>query len=216
MKNIETLNIQYSTFNIQYSTFKKMKIVIIDYGGGNIQSVKFAFQRLGIEPILSNNAEIIKSADKIVFPGVGEASTAMKAIKSNNLDDLIPELKQPFLGICLGMQLLCSSTEENNTNCLNIFPIKVKKFEPILKVPHMGWNNINISGKGLFENIESKEYVYFIHSYYVPANKYSIANTNYIENFSAAINKNNFYACQFHPEKSGKTGEKILKNFLKI
>jgi len=192
-----------------------MKIVIIDYGAGNVKSVQFALERLGVNAVCTNDEKLIKSADKIIFPGVGEAQSAMKEIKKYGLEKVIPNLKQPVLGICLGMQLMCRYTEENETECLNIFPIDVLKFSEDLKVPQIGWNNIyNLKGK-LFDNVENKSYMYYVHSYYIPENEYSIATTDYGLKYAGAIKKDNFYACQFHPEKSSKTGEQILKNFIK-
>lgn len=192
-----------------------MKIVIIDYGAGNVKSVQFALERLGYKALCSNDPEEIRSADKVIFPGVGEAQSAMDEIVKYGLDKVIPELKQPVLGICLGMQLMCTHSEENDTDCLGIFPLEVKKFLVDLKVPHIGWNQI-IDLKGhLFDKVEESSYVYYVHSYYVPENKYSIANTEYEIKYSGAIQKDNFYACQFHPEKSGGIGEQILKNFIK-
>lgn len=180
-----------------------MKLVIIDYGAGNTQSVKFALQRLGIQPLLTDNAGEILSADKVIFPGVGHAKSAMSVLRQKQLDILIPQLKQPLLGICLGMQLMCKFSEEGNTHCLGIFNESVKLFEPKLKVPHMGWNTVH-----------SSEYYYFVHSYYVPVNHHTTLTCNYITDFSAAIQKENFYGVQFHPEKSGKAGEVFLKKFL--
>jgi len=193
-----------------------MKIAIIDYGAGNIQSIKFAIQRLGFEAVLSSDANEIKNADKVIFPGVGEAGSAMKMLRATGLDKFIPELKQPVLGICLGMQLMCNSSEEGNTTGLGIFDAHVKKFSPTLKVPQIGWNTIsNLEGK-LFENVEPEEYVYLVHSYYVPECKDEVARTNYGVDYSTALNRDNFYGVQFHPEKSSKTGEQILKNFLNL
>lgn len=191
-----------------------MKLVIINYGAGNTQSVKYAFQRLGITPILSNNAEEILAADKVIFPGVGHAQAAMNELKAQGLDTLIPQLKQPILGICLGMQLLCKFSEEGDTPCLGIIDETVKKFEAKLKVPHMGWNENNAAKNIVFNN--GKNQVYYVHSYYVPVNQYTVETCDYITPFSASIQKDNFYACQYHPEKSGKVGEQILKNFLAL
>ena len=191
-----------------------MKIVIIDYGAGNVKSVQFALERLGVNAICTNDEKLIKSADKVIFPGVGEAQSAMKEIKKYGLEKVIPNLKQPVLGICLGMQLMCRYTEENETECLHIFPIDVLKFSEDLKVPQIGWNNIyNLKGK-LFDNVENNSYMYYVHSYYIPENEYSIATTDYGLKYSGAIKKDNFYACQFHPEKSSKKGKQILKNFI--
>lgn len=195
---------------------KDQKIVIIDYDAGNIQSVKYAFERLGVTPIVSNDEEVIRSADKVIFPGVGEASWAMNSLKKNGLDELIPKLTQPVLGICLGMQLLCESSEEGNTKGLGIFPVKVKRFTNERKVPHMGWNQLeNLSGD-LFSGIAAKEYAYFVHSFYVPDASGTVASCDYILNFSASLQKDNFYACQFHPEKSGAVGVKVLENFINL
>jgi glutamine amidotransferase len=193
-----------------------MKTVLIDYGAGNVQSVKYALNRLGIEPILTKDHDIIRSADKVIFPGVGAADSAMKQLKASGLDKLIPSLKQPVLGICVGMQLMCKSSTEGNVNCLGIIDVEVKKFEKGLKIPHMGWNNIQDVKTDLFNGNHNAEQMYFVHSYYVPVNEYTIATTDYGVLFSAAIKKDNFYAVQFHTEKSGDLGEKILKNFLEL
>ncbi|HLP20186.1 MAG TPA: imidazole glycerol phosphate synthase subunit HisH [Chitinophagales bacterium] len=187
-----------------------MKLVIIDYGAGNARSVKFAFQRLGIHPVLSGDKEEILSADKVVLPGVGHAKPAMEVLKNKGLDILIPQLKQPVLGICLGMQLMCRYSEEGNTDCLNILDAEVKLFEPKLKVPHVGWNQTT----GEWLSTGNNSWYYFVHSYYVPKNKYTTLTCDYINGFSAAIQKDNFYAVQFHPEKSGPAGEALLKNFI--
>lgn len=191
-------------------------IAIIDYNAGNIQSVRFALNRLGIEPVLTNNTEQLLNAEKVIFPGVGEAGTAMKFLKEKNLDKLIPKLSQPVLGICLGLQLMCQHSEESNTDCLKIFPVKVKKFNPVLKVPHVGWNNISKLKSPLFSNCNENSFVYYVHSYYAETGEHTITETNYINPFSAALQKNNFYAVQFHPEKSSAVGEQILKNFLAL
>ena len=193
-----------------------MKIVIIDYGAGNIQSVQFAIKRLGFEAILSKNPIEIQQADKVIFPGVGEASSAMKMLVESGLDQLIPTLTQPVLGICLGMQLMCNFSEEGNTKGLGIFDTNVLKFSNAVKVPQMGWNTIfNLKSK-LFENINENELMYLVHSFYVPNSDLAIANTNYEMNYASALQKDNFYGVQFHPEKSGKWGEKILDNFLNL
>lgn len=193
-----------------------MKVVIIDYGAGNIQSIKFALERLGYEGVLSSDAEEIKAADKVIFPGVGEASSAMAKLKSTELDKIIPELKQPVLGICLGMQLMCNRSEEGDTEGLKIFDVDVIHFEKKLKVPHIGWNRIKDLKTELFQDVAEKEYVYLVHSFYAPVCSETIAICDYGINYSSALKKNNFYGVQFHPEKSGVWGEKILDNFLKI
>ncbi|MFB9057699.1 imidazole glycerol phosphate synthase subunit HisH [Mariniflexile ostreae] len=193
-----------------------MKIVIINYGAGNIKSIQFAFKRLGVQAILSNNPEEILKADKIIFPGVGEASTAMHMLKESGLDILIPKLTQPVLGICLGMQLLCEFTEEGNTKGLGIFDTKVKRFSNSVKVPQMGWNTIKDLKSDLFKDIKENEYMYLVHSYYAEHCAQSIAKTDYGINYASALQHNNFYGVQFHPEKSSLAGEKILKNFLNL
>ena len=194
-----------------------MKIAIVKYNAGNIESVKNALNRLGIEPILTDDAETLKSADKIIFPGVGEASSAMSYLRERNLDAVIKSLTQPILGICLGMQLLCEFSDENATKCLGILPYKVRKFESeTLKIPHIGWNNIFSLQSGLFKGVAENDYVYFVHGFYVEIGAETIAAADYGTNFSAAIRHENFYAVQFHAEKSGAVGEKILENFLKI
>lgn len=193
-----------------------MKIVIINYGAGNIQSIIFAIERLGFKAILSNNPEEIKAADKVIFPGVGEASSAMKMLVESGLDSLIPTLKQPVLGICLGMQLMCKSSEEGNTDGLGIFNIDVIKFTPRVKVPQMGWNQIYNLKSELFKEIKDNEYMYLVHSFYAPLCDEAIATTNYEVQYASALQKDNFYGTQFHPEKSGDVGEQILGNFLKL
>lgn len=193
-----------------------MKIVIIDYGAGNIQSIKFALERLGYEGILSGDPEEIKSADKVIFPGVGEASSAMHKLKSTGLEKVIPNLKQPVLGICLGMQLMCNSSEEGDTTGIGIFDVDVVHFERKLKVPHIGWNRITDLKSNLFEGIHEKEYVYLVHSFYAPVCDETIAKCDYGVEYSSALKKDNFYGVQFHPEKSSTAGERILDNFLKL
>ncbi len=193
-----------------------MKIVIINYGAGNIQSIKFAIQRLGYNAILSEDAEEIKAADKVIFPGVGEASNAMEKLKQTGLDKVIPTLKMPVLGICLGMQLMCNYCEEGNTQGLRIFECNVVKFKNQLKVPQIGWNQIENLKTDLFKGIKEKEYMYLVHSFYVPINKRAIATTNYGIKYTSAMHKSNFYGVQFHPEKSSKAGAQILKNFLEL
>ncbi|MDQ3534386.1 MAG: imidazole glycerol phosphate synthase subunit HisH [Bacteroidota bacterium] len=193
-----------------------MKVAIIKYNAGNVQSVIYALERKGIEPILTDEESIIRSADKVIFPGQGEAKTAMRYLKEKNLDKIIPDLKQPVLGICIGLQLLCKHSEEGDTQCLGVFDLKVKKFKPTSKVPHVGWNTLDNLKGSLFYGIETDLYVYYVHSYYAETGDATIATTNYINTFSGALQKNNFYAIQAHPEKSGIVGEKILENFLKI
>ena len=193
-----------------------MNLVIVDYKAGNVQSVMFALERLGINATLSCDFETIKAADKVIFPGVGEASSAMAQLKARNLDQLLPTLEQPFFGVCLGMQLLCQHSEEGDTDLLGIIPLPVKRFQVDLKVPHMGWNQLDGLQPPLFEGIKEQEYVYYVHSYYVPMSEYTIAKSNYPEPFSAALQYKNFYAAQFHPEKSGPAGSQILKNFLAL
>ena len=207
-----------------------MEVVIIDYNAGNIRSVENALKRLNVEPVITADKQLIRHADKVIFPGVGEAATTMSFLQERELDVLIKSLTQPVLGICLGMQLMCRYSEEGATNCLGIFDTEVKRFESLRhedKVPHMGWNTIyNLQnnmkivdggmkpGSCLFKGVADNSYVYFVHSYYVPVNDYTVATTDYIQPFSAAIQKDNFFATQFHPEKSGSIGEQILKNFL--
>ncbi len=193
-----------------------MKIVIIDYGAGNIQSIQFAMSRLGQKAILSSDWNEIKTADKVIFPGVGEASSAMKKLKISGLDLLIPTLLQPVLGICLGMQLMCNSSEESNTKGLGIFDVNIIKFSNKVKVPQMGWNTIFELKSPLFNNIAENEYMYLVHSFYAPKCTEAIAFTNYDKVYTTALQKNNFYGVQFHPEKSGKVGEQILNNFLNL
>ncbi len=193
-----------------------MKLVIIDYGAGNIKSIQFAFKRLGINAILSSNVDEIQNADKVIFPGVGEASSAMKKLKESRLDIVIPKLEQPVLGICLGMQLMCRFTEEGNTQGLHIFNTDVKRFSNAVKVPQIGWNSIQNLKSNLFQDIKENEYMYLVHSYYAENTKESIATSFYEKTYATALQKDNFYGVQFHPEKSGKVGEKILQNFLEL
>ena len=192
-----------------------MKVVIIDYQAGNTQSVAFALERLGIEPVLTGDTNIIKSADKVIFPGVGEASSTMSFLRSRKLDQVIKDLKQPVLGVCLGMQLMCRSSEEGNAKGLGIFPLDAKKFTGNIKVPHMGWNSLEETTNWL-KNIENGSYCYFVHSFYIPVSGFTSAVTEYGGKFSAALQKDNFYAVQFHPEKSSETGENILQSFLEL
>ncbi|PQJ80888.1 imidazole glycerol phosphate synthase subunit HisH [Polaribacter porphyrae] len=191
-------------------------LVIINYGAGNIKSIQFAFKRLGIDAILTSNIDEICAADKVIFPGVGEASTAMKMLKESGLDKIISTLKQPVLGICLGMQLMCNSTEEGNTKGLGIFDVEVKKFSNKVKVPQMGWNIIKNLQSDLFKGIKENEYMYLVHSFYAEQCKEMIAKTDYEIEYASALQKDNFYGVQFHPEKSSKAGEQILKNFLQL
>ncbi len=196
-----------------------MGIVIVKYNAGNIFSVDSAMKRLNVDAIVTDDIELIRIADKVIFPGVGEASTTMNYLRSTGLDKVIKDLKQPVLGICLGMQLMCKHSEEGNADCLNIFDVDVKRFisqKHEDKIPHMGWNTITNVKNPLFDTSLENQYVYFVHSYYVPINSNTAATTDYILPFSAALHSENFYATQFHPEKSGSVGEYILTNFLKL
>ena len=194
-----------------------MKIAIVNYNAGNVESVKNALNRLNIEPILTDDPKVLSSADKVIFPGVGEASSAMRFLRERNLDETIRNLSQPVLGICLGMQLLCEFSEENDTQCLGILPYKVRRFESDeLKIPQMGWNNIFDLKSELFEGIVENSFVYFVHSFYVENGAETIAACEYGVKFSAAVSYKNFYAVQFHAEKSSATGEGILENFIKL
>jgi imidazole glycerol-phosphate synthase subunit HisH len=193
-----------------------MKIAIIDYGAGNVQSVLFALERLGYQGFVTHDWQEIKTADRVIFPGVGEASSAMKKLEETGLDKLIPTLKQPFFGICLGMQLMCNSSEEGNTKGMGVFDVDIVKFSNKVKVPQMGWNTIYNLQSDLFQNIPEQEYVYLVHSFYAPKCEESIATTDYEMEYSSALQKDNFYGVQFHPEKSGKFGEQILLNFLNL
>ncbi|OJU25724.1 MAG: imidazole glycerol phosphate synthase, glutamine amidotransferase subunit [Sphingobacteriales bacterium 41-5] len=194
-----------------------MNVKIVKYNAGNIQSVLFALERIGIQAEVTDDAGEILSADRIIFPGVGEASTAMEYLKQRNLDNVIKAAKQPLLGICLGLQLLCNHSEENDTDCLGIFDAQVKKFvSDDLKIPQIGWNTIQVTNNPLLKNIPDNSYSYFVHSYYAEVTADTIATTTYANEFSCAMNKNNFYGVQFHPEKSAATGEQILKNFLEL
>ena len=193
-----------------------MKVVIIKYNAGNVQSLEFALNRLGIDPLVTDDHEEIQQADKIIFPGQGEAHSAMNYLKDKKLDRVLTQLRQPVLGICLGMQLMCSHTEENDTTCLGIMDVKVKRFEGSFKIPHMGWNNIMQLSGVLFAEIKEQDYLYFVHSYYVNICEQTMAQAKYGNNFSVALQKNNFYAIQPHPEKSADCGIQILDNFLKI
>jgi len=195
------------------------KIVVIKYNAGNIYSVVHALRRLGIEQIVTSDEKTILAADKVIFPGVGEAATTMKFLKERGMDKLIKSLKQPVLGICLGMQLMCKRSEEGDVECLNVFDVEVKRFvaqQQNEKIPHMGWNQIYALKSGLFLSTTENQFVYFVHSYYVPLCENTIATVDYIYPFSAALKKDNFYATQFHPEKSGDVGEQILRNFIDL
>lgn len=196
-----------------------MEIALVKYNAGNIRSVDYALKRLGIDPVVTADPERLRKADKVIFPGVGEAFTTMRYLRETGLDDVIRGLRQPVLGICLGMQLMCRFSEEGDTDCLGIFDVDVKRFVAVRhedKVPHMGWNTLTGVKNGLFDAALENRFVYFVHSYYVPVNACTAATTCYIVPFSAALQKDNFYATQFHPEKSGSVGEAILTNFLKI
>lgn len=191
-----------------------MNIVIIKYNAGNVQSVVYALERLGITPIVSDDPLTIRQADKVIFPGVGEASSAMRYLRERGLDVLIKNLKQPFLGICLGLQLMCSHSEEGDVDCLGIFSQKVKLFPPTEKVPQIGWNDLFDLKTNVFDGIKDNPYVYFVHSYYAESGEDTIAKAHYITDYSAALQRDNFYAMQFHPEKSGDIGELMLRNFI--
>jgi glutamine amidotransferase len=197
-----------------------MQVAILKYNAGNIRSVLFALERIGIDAIVTDDAAQLLTADKVIFPGVGEASTSMQYLRERKLDQLILSLKQPVLGICLGMQLLCQYSEENNTTCLNVFEnVTVRQFKPgagSLKVPQVGWNNIFDLRSGIFREVNENAYCYFVHGYYAGLGDYTIATANYTGPYSAALHKNNFYGVQFHPEKSAAAGEQILKNFISL
>lgn len=196
-----------------------MNVAIVKYNAGNIYSVDYALKRLGIEAEITSDKELLTRADRVIFPGVGEASYTMQYLKKEGLDVVIRNLKQPVLGICLGMQLLCRHSEENDVDGLGIFDAEVKLFQPgshAEKVPHMGWNTLHDTKGGLYEGFTHPEFTYFVHSYYVPLCAHTAATTEYILPFSASLHKDNFYATQFHPEKSGKVGETILRNFLNL
>ena len=196
-----------------------MDLAIVKYNAGNIFSVVNAFNRLGVNPVVTDNPEILCHASHVVFPGQGEAGTTMKYLRERNLDKVIKSLRQPVLGICIGMQLMCRYSEEENTDCLGIFDVDVKRFQPLKhedKVPQMGWNSITDLKTGLFKDLDEGAFTYFIHSFYVPPCDWTIATTDYIQPYSSALHKDNFYATQFHPEKSGDIGEQILTNFLNL
>ena len=193
-----------------------MNLKIVNYGAGNIKSIQFAFQRLGYDAVLTDSAEELINADKVIFPGVGEASSAMKKLKESGLDELIPELKQPVLGICLGMQLMCNHTEEGHTKGLEIFDVDVKRFSNNVKVPQMGWNTVRNLKSDLFSGINEGDYMYLVHSYYAENCGEAIATSDYELEYASALENDNFFGVQFHPEKSGKVGERLLKNFIEL
>ena len=195
------------------------KVAIVKYNAGNIYSVVNALQRMGIEPLLTDVAEELQKADRVIFPGQGEARGAMEYLQAHRLDEVIRDLKQPVLGICVGQQLLCKHSEEGDVDCIGVFDVDVKRFQPQRhedKVPAMGWNSLSDLKSKLYEGFGNDPYVYFVHSYYVPLCEHTIATADYILPYSASLHKDNFYTCQFHPEKSGKVGEAILKNFMEI
>ena len=196
-----------------------MQVAIVKYNAGNIYSVVNALKRLGIEPLLTDDAELLKKADKVLFPGQGHAGEAMDYLRARRLDEVIRDLKQPVFGICVGQQLLCRHSEEGDTDCIGIFDAEVKRFQPERhedKVPCMGWNELKLTVNPILKNLGEAPYVYFVHSYYVPLCKETIATADYILPYSASMHKDNFYTCQFHPEKSGRVGEQIIKNFIDL
>ncbi len=200
---------------------KSMKVVLIKYNAGNVQSVLYALERLGVEAELTDDVEKISAADRVIFPGQGEASSAMAYLKERNLDQVIRNIKQPFLGVCLGLQLLCTHSEENDTDCLGIFPIKVKRFIPSgsgqEKVPHVGWNSLeNLVDNPLFKDLPESKFMYYVHSYYAELGEHTLATTSYIHDFTAILHRDNYWAIQAHPEKSSTLGEKLLENFLAV
>ena len=197
----------------------EMTVAVVKYNAGNIYSVLSVLQRMGVEPILTDDAKILHQADKVIFPGQGEASNAMQYLRERKLDEVIRSLTQPVLGICIGQQLMCRHSAEGDVDCLGIFDTDVKRFVPLKheeKVPHMGWNDLSNQKSPLFKDIHEGEFVYFVHSFYVPVCEWTIAQSDYINPFSAAIQRDNFYATQFHPEKSGSVGQRIIQNFLDL
>lgn len=214
--NKEIKNINYKSESSSPLGKLDEALVIIDYGAGNTKSIQFAFKRLGINAVLTNSIDEIKAADKVIFPGVGEASSAMKMLQESGLDKVIPTLKQPVLGICLGMQLMCNHSEEGNTQGLGIFDVAVKRFSNDVKVPQMGWNVINDLKSDLFKGVKEREFMYLVHSFYAEKCDEMIAKTDYEIEYASALQNDNFYGVQFHPEKSSLAGEQILKNFLKL
>ena len=198
-----------------------MKVALIKYNAGNVQSVRYALERLGVDAELTDDSEKIRSADRVSFPGQGEASSAMSYLKERKLDQVIREIKQPFLGVCLGLQLLCTHTEENDTTCLGIFPVKVKRFVPSAsgqeKVPHVGWNSLeNLVKNPLLKDLPDSKFMYYVHSYFAELGEHTLATTSYIQEFTAILHRDNFWAIQAHPEKSSVLGEKLLENFLAL
>lgn len=194
-----------------------MKVAIVEYNAGNVQSVKYALERLGVEPVLTSDVTELRSADKVIFPGVGEASSAMRFLKNKHLDKIIPTLTQPVLGICLGLQLLCRHSQEGDADCLGVFDVEVCRFpQAPEKVPHVGWNTLQLTDNVLLKDLPPHPHVYYVHSYYAQLSPDTIATTDYIVPFSAMLHRDNFYAAQFHPEKSSEVGEKIIANFLNL
>jgi imidazole glycerol-phosphate synthase subunit HisH len=193
-----------------------MNVVIVQYNAGNTCSVQFALERIGVAAVITDNPATIAAADKVIFPGVGAAGDAMQYVREKGLDQLIPALKQPVLGVCLGMQLLCAASEEDDTTCLGIFPQQVKKFIGDEKIPHIGWNNILQPVSALYAGVDDNAFMYFVHSYYAETGDHTISATEYMTRFSSALQKDNFYAVQFHPEKSGLAGQRILENFIQL
>jgi len=196
-----------------------MRLIIVKYNAGNIQSVLYALERIGVEALVTDDHEQIRAADKVIFPGVGEASSAMRYLKERGLDEVLKSLTQPVLGVCLGMQLMCKYSEENDTECLKIFDEEVKQFKPTdksIKVPQIGWNNIYNLKTHLFKGLTDNSYCYFVHGYYAALGEHTIATTDYVQPYSSGLHRDNFYGVQFHPEKSATVGEQILKNFLEL